>query len=250
VGALAFAVRWANCSERASLRGPLGPSSRARLPSWATGSRPATATRPAPQSPDGARPVRLLRSPWPTGPARIARSGSWSEAPRRPVARVAAGANRRHKAPLRRSTMPGGRAAAVRADLRQRGRSRAPRVRAGRPIARKAGGPIRRQARLAEPEHAPIRRQARHLERACLRGPRGRGRRRLRVPLRSRRTAHIPVRLLRSPWPTGATRIVPGGPWSEAPGKAGITNTLRQRARDDRGEPQSQARRLAGEPRR
>jgi hypothetical protein len=38
----------------------------------------------------------------------------------------------------------------VRADLRQRGRSRAPRVRAGRPIAREAGGPIRRQVRLAE----------------------------------------------------------------------------------------------------
>jgi hypothetical protein len=57
------------------------------------------------------------------------------------------------------SAVPGGRAAAVRAVLRQRGRSRAPRVRAGRPIARKAGGPIRRQAR--------------HLhERACLRDPR------------------------------------------------------------------------------
>jgi len=33
------------------------------------GSQPATATRPAPQSPDGARPVRLFVTPWPAGAA-------------------------------------------------------------------------------------------------------------------------------------------------------------------------------------
>jgi hypothetical protein len=112
---------------------PTGSPYRARLPSWAMESRPATATRPAPQSPGGARPVRLLTTAMAHGRGadRLRRVGLAST--------------------LRQRARHGrGRAAAVRADLRQRGRSRAPRMRAGRPIARKAGGPIRRQARHAK----------------------------------------------------------------------------------------------------
>ena len=157
----AAATRTRRSWRAAAVRADLRQRGRSRAPRVSPGTGDRAESR-WPDPPTGSPPPRARLPSWPTSAARIVCGGLVSQA-RCGNGHATVVGESQSRARRR------GRAAAVRAVLRQRGRSRAPRVRAGRPIARKAGGPIRRQARPPEP--APIRRQARQPERTRLRPP-------------------------------------------------------------------------------
>ena len=163
-------------------RGPRGRASRARLPSCATGrrfrarlpscsmgSRPATATRPAPQSPDGAHPCappaipmahgRGADRPWRVVERSTPQAGCTSRCRSQSESRGTAATER---GAWRASRGGEGRPAAARQEpsaaregrTPDRAESRWPDPPTGSPL-RARSDPIRRQARHSEPD--PIR---------------------------------------------------------------------------------------------